>query len=172
MFAAAFEFVTRAYYGLSSLRLIPPGVIATADFLLISFYLSRWGARVLAAGRRARGNRAGLFGLFGRGVPRAVVAAGLAATLVLGLVGPVSAAATDDSSSSGQDASAPAAADSGPAPDPRDVAVDGFGDAQGYHLQVGRGSGDYAWQDIAVLHPADLDVPSWTGYQCVSGDGA
>ncbi len=50
--------------------------------------------------------------------------------------------------------------------------MDGFGDAQGYHLQVSRGSAGYAWQEIAVLHPADMDVPSWTGYQCVSGDGA
>ncbi len=98
-----------------------------------------------------------------------MLALGLAAALAVGVVEPVSAAPDDPTSS--QDA--PAAADTTqPAVDPQDVALDGFGDAQGYHLQVSRGSAGYAWQEIAVLHPADMDVPSWTGYQCVSGDGA
>jgi hypothetical protein len=53
-----------------------------------------------------------------------------------------------------------------------DVAVQGWGDERGYHLEVGRGSAGYVWQEVAVLQPLGLDEPSWTGYQCVSGDGA
>lgn len=49
-----------------------------------------------------------------------------------------------------------------------DVAIDGFGDAAGYHLQVAAGSG---WRQIAVLRPAGSDPSSWVGYQCLSGDG-
>lgn len=60
---------------------------------------------MFAAGFRARGNRAGLFGLLGRRAPRAVLAAGLAAALTVGVVEPVSAAAPDDPSA-GQDAAA------------------------------------------------------------------
>jgi hypothetical protein len=52
-----------------------------------------------------------------------------------------------------------------------DVAVGGWGDAAGYHLEVGRESSGFAWREVAVLHPAGLDVSSWTGYQCLSGDG-
>ena len=50
----------------------------------------------------------------------------------------------------------------------KDVALDGFGDAAGYHVQVAAGSG---WRQIAVLRPAGLDPSSWVGYQCLSGDG-
>ena len=56
---------------------------------------------------------------------------------------------------------------SAPAPVP-DVAVDGFGDAAGYHVQVAAGSG---WRELAVLRPAGMDPSSWVGYQCLSGDG-
>jgi hypothetical protein len=52
-----------------------------------------------------------------------------------------------------------------------DTAVSGWGDAAGYHLEVGRESSGFAWREVAVLHPAGLDVSSWTGYQCLSGDG-
>jgi RHS repeat-associated protein len=45
------------------------------------------------------------------------------------------------------------------------------GNEAGYHLELGRGSSDYAWREVAVLRPAGLDVQSWTGYQCLSGDG-
>ncbi|MEQ0559677.1 RHS repeat-associated core domain-containing protein [Amycolatopsis sp. NEAU-NG30] len=69
-------------------------------------------------------------------------------------------------------AAAPVPADFGPeAAKSADVAVDGFGDAQGYHVELGRENGGFAWHEIAVLHPAGFDDGSWTGYQCVSGDG-
>lgn len=52
-----------------------------------------------------------------------------------------------------------------------DVALDGWGDAQGYHLQLGRENAGFAWREVALIHPAGLDDSSWTGYQCLSGDG-
>jgi hypothetical protein len=36
---------------------------------------------------------------------------------------------------------------------------------------VGRESSGFAWREIAVLDPGGIDDSSWTGYQCVSGDG-
>ncbi|MGK3205090.1 RHS repeat-associated core domain-containing protein [Amycolatopsis sp. MEPSY49] len=66
---------------------------------------------------------------------------------------------------------APKPADFGPgAAKSADLAVDGYGDAQGYHLELGRESGGFAWQEVALLQPAGFDGP-WTGYQCLSGDG-
>jgi hypothetical protein len=52
-----------------------------------------------------------------------------------------------------------------------DVAIDGWGDSAGYHLEVGRESGSFAWREVAILHPAGFDEGSWDGYQCLSGDG-
>ncbi|WP_267881207.1 RHS repeat-associated core domain-containing protein [Streptomyces xylophagus] len=52
-----------------------------------------------------------------------------------------------------------------------DVIVNGYGDSTGYHLAVGTGAGGYAWREVAVVRPGDIDDSSWTGYQCVSGDG-
>ncbi|MGD0706224.1 MAG: RHS repeat-associated core domain-containing protein [Trebonia sp.] len=52
-----------------------------------------------------------------------------------------------------------------------DLAITGYGDASGYHLEVGRESSGFAWHEIAVLDPDGIDDSSWTGYQCVSGDG-
>ncbi|MGH1556492.1 hypothetical protein ACRAWF_46315 [Streptomyces sp. L7] len=52
-----------------------------------------------------------------------------------------------------------------------DVIVSGYGDSTGYHLAVGTGAGGYAWREVAVVRPGDIDDSSWTGYQCVSGDG-
>lgn len=52
-----------------------------------------------------------------------------------------------------------------------DIAVNGYGDSTGYHLEVGRETSNFAWREVAVLHPAGMDDSSWTGYQCVSGDG-
>jgi RHS repeat-associated protein len=52
-----------------------------------------------------------------------------------------------------------------------DVAITGWGDGAGYHLELGRESSGFAWQEVALLHPAGLDESSWTGYQCLSGDG-
>lgn len=52
-----------------------------------------------------------------------------------------------------------------------DVALDGHGDQDGYHLLVGREKSGFAWREVAVLRPAGRDESSWTGYQCLSGDG-
>jgi RHS repeat-associated protein len=52
-----------------------------------------------------------------------------------------------------------------------DVAIDGWGDAAGYHVELGRESSGFAWREVALVHPAGLDDSSWTGYQCLSGDG-
>jgi RHS repeat-associated protein len=52
-----------------------------------------------------------------------------------------------------------------------DVAINGYGDAAGYHLEVGRAAGGFAWREIAVLSPAGYDDSDWTGYQCLSGNG-
>jgi RHS repeat-associated protein len=69
-------------------------------------------------------------------------------------------------------AAAPKPADFGPdAAKSADVAVDGWGDAAGYHVEVGRESSGFAWREVALLHPAGVDDESWTGYQCLSGDG-
>ncbi|HET6710855.1 RHS repeat-associated core domain-containing protein [Amycolatopsis sp.] len=71
-----------------------------------------------------------------------------------------------------QPAAAPKPADFGPdAAKSADLAVDGYGDAQGYHVTLGREAAGFAWQEVALLHPAGFDDGSWTGYQCVSGDG-
>ena len=52
-----------------------------------------------------------------------------------------------------------------------DVAITGYGDGSGYHLEVGRESSGFSWREIAVLQPGGIDASSWTGYQCMSGDG-
>lgn len=67
--------------------------------------------------------------------------------------------------------SSAAATTATPAGDPSDLAVDGWGDGAGYHLDVARGSANLAWREVAVLRPAGLDESGWTGYQCLSGDG-
>ncbi len=52
-----------------------------------------------------------------------------------------------------------------------DLAIEGFGDSSGYHLQEATEKSGFAWSQVAVLKPAGLDDRSWTGYQCLSGDG-
>lgn len=52
-----------------------------------------------------------------------------------------------------------------------DAAVDGFGDDAGYHVEVARESDGFAWHTAAILKPQGVNVSSWTGYQCLSGDG-
>ncbi|HEU5269877.1 MAG TPA: hypothetical protein VFU36_08125, partial [Jatrophihabitans sp.] len=52
-----------------------------------------------------------------------------------------------------------------------DLALSGWGDQGGYHLDVGQGGRGFGWREVAVLKPAGLDTASWTGYQCLSGDG-
>ncbi|HET9172008.1 MAG TPA: DUF6531 domain-containing protein [Actinospica sp.] len=69
-------------------------------------------------------------------------------------------------------ATAPSAADFGArASSSADLAVDGFGDGTGYHIQVATERTGFAWRQKALLKPAGLDDSSWTGYQCTSGDG-
>jgi RHS repeat-associated protein len=56
-------------------------------------------------------------------------------------------------------------------PRSKDVAVDGVGDGEGYHVRVAQESSGFAWHDLAVIKPANLDEANWYGYQCVSSDG-
>lgn len=86
-----------------------------------------------------------------------------AVALVLGVVQPVAAKAAPAAA-----AATLVTAAQVPAAAVADVAVDGFGDATGYHLQVAHGS---SWREVAVLRPAGLDPSSWIGYQCLSGNG-
>ncbi|MFI9381138.1 RHS repeat-associated core domain-containing protein [Kutzneria sp. NPDC052558] len=51
------------------------------------------------------------------------------------------------------------------------MAINGWGDSTGYHVEVGRESSGFAWHEVALVEPAGMDAPSWTGYQCLSGDG-
>ncbi len=68
--------------------------------------------------------------------------------------------------------SASTAGDFGPgASESPDIAVNAFGDGQGYHIQVGTERSGFAWREVALLRPDGLDDSSWTGYQCTSGDG-
>ncbi|WP_168203858.1 RHS repeat-associated core domain-containing protein [Humibacter ginsenosidimutans] len=55
--------------------------------------------------------------------------------------------------------------------DGSDVAVDGQGASDGYHVRIARASSGFAWSDIAVLRPAALDPGAWYGYQCLTDDG-
>ncbi|NYE95609.1 RHS repeat-associated protein [Psychromicrobium silvestre] len=52
-----------------------------------------------------------------------------------------------------------------------DIAVGAFGDSAGYHVQIGRESDGFTWRSLAVIKPEGMDSSSWTGYQCLSGDG-
>ena len=52
-----------------------------------------------------------------------------------------------------------------------DVLLNGWGDSSGYHLAVATGATGYTWREVALVRPGDIDDSSWTGYQCVSGDG-
>lgn len=82
------------------------------------------------------------------------------------------------SSSLGQVRPAAAAPDTVPSSAPAlrsapsaDLVVNTFGDSAGLHVAVARGDDGYRWRDVAVLRPDNLDVASWTGYECTSGDG-
>jgi RHS repeat-associated protein len=108
------------------------------------------------------------------GVLSAVVAVLAVAGVLAGLLAPVPARAVTPqarvSLSRAPRSASPGAFGAGTATS-ADVAVNGYGDSAGYHLEVGLASSGFAWREVAVLHPADLDDSSWTGYQCVSGDG-
>lgn len=116
-----------------------------------------------------RAARAGLSSaVWRRGVLKAALCLVMVGTLVAGFVEPAAADPTDPAAAL---ASLPATTDTASDADPADVAVDGFGDAEGYHVQVSHGGDGFSWHELAVLRPADMDVESWTGYQCLSGDG-
>lgn len=116
-----------------------------------------------------RAARAGLSSaVWRRGVLKAALCLVMVGTLVAGFVEPAAADPTDPAAAL---ASLPATTDTASDADPADVAVDGFGDAEGYHVQVSHGGDGFSWHELAVLRPADMDVESWTGYQCSSGDG-
>lgn len=66
----------------------------------------------------------------------------------------------------------PTATDFGPgASSSTDIAVNAFGDGNGYHIQVGTEKSGFVWREEALLRPGGIDDSSWTGYQCTSGDG-
>lgn len=97
------------------------------------------------------------------GIPGTVL---LAMSLLAATPGPASAA-SGPTAAKAPGVQAPAES-AGPA---ADVLVNGWGDSAGYHLAVGTGAGGYAWRELAVVRPGGIDDASWTGYQCVSGDG-
>ena len=92
--------------------------------------------------------------------------------LVAGMMSVVVAEASPQAPKPPKSAAGPKPADFGPdAAKSADVAVTGWGDAAGYHVEVGREASGFAWREVALLHPSGVDDSSWTGYQCVSGDG-
>ncbi len=94
----------------------------------------------------------------------AVVAAGFTLSMFISMAKPllVAALTSSKSASTSADVVTPNS----------DFAADGWGDSSGYHISVGSGQdGNFTWSDLAVIKPANLDEQSWTGYQCVSGDG-
>src|ERR1700733_12469209 len=52
-----------------------------------------------------------------------------------------------------------------------DLALNGWGDGSGYHLDVLSGGSGNDWRQVALIRPDGIDDSSWTGYQCLSGDG-
>jgi hypothetical protein len=94
-------------------------------------------------------------------------------TLVALLAGTVSAVGAKPAQATPTaHAAAPKPADFGTgAEKSADVALDGWGDSTGYHLELGRENSGFAWNEVALLRPAGRDESSWTGYQCLSGDG-
>jgi RHS repeat-associated protein len=104
----------------------------------------------------------------GRTLLAGVVAIALAAGVTQGTAtaAPVTAPGAGPSSGAGP------TSDFGPdAVRSPDLALTGFGDSSGYHLQIATEKSGFAWNQVAVLKPAGLDEQSWTGYQCLSGDG-
>ncbi|MGI8416125.1 MAG: DUF6531 domain-containing protein, partial [Nakamurella sp.] len=99
---------------------------------------------------------------------RGAVAAGSALALLVGVVQPAAAAPGVAAASAA--VPAPGVTAAPPAVAAGDVAVDGWGDGAGYHVQVSAGAGG-GWRQLAVLRPAGMDADSWLGYQCLSGDG-
>ena len=68
-------------------------------------------------------------------------------------------------------------ASTGAAAQLRSRVIVGFGDRAGYHLSVGQllggvgGGKTLRWRDLAVLDPEAVQDRSWTGSQCMTGDG-
>jgi RHS repeat-associated protein len=57
------------------------------------------------------------------------------------------------------------------APGSFDIAVDGESASDGYHVRAARAASGFAWTDIAVIRPANMDEQTWFGYQCATDDG-
>ncbi|ABY24527.1 conserved hypothetical protein [Renibacterium salmoninarum ATCC 33209] len=53
----------------------------------------------------------------------------------------------------------------------QDITLGAYGDGSGYHLQIASEKDGFAWRSLAVIKPQGKDSSSWTGYQCLSGDG-
>jgi len=93
-------------------------------------------------------------------------------TVALAVLSPVRAAVAQGRTRATAVAAGASAGAFGPdAAKSADLAVTGWGDASGYHVDIGQERAGFAWREIALLSPAGYDASSWTGYQCVSGDG-
>ncbi|SIS10799.1 RHS repeat-associated core domain-containing protein [Microbacterium sp. RURRCA19A] len=101
-------------------------------------------------------------------LPLSVLVAG--SLIVSGLAAPVLSAPEAAIAGQSQIAAGDDAAGS-VSPSGAGVAVDGGGAADGYHVRVTSAASGFAWQDVAVLRPADVSPGSWYGYQCVTSDG-
>ncbi|NEM91391.1 RHS repeat-associated core domain-containing protein [Galbitalea soli] len=102
-----------------------------------------------------------------------ILTTGLSATLLVAGVfssGPARAA-TPATAAAVPTSTAKLADVKGAAAKSTDIAIDGIGESDGYHLRVARESSAYAWSDIAVIKPANLDESTWYGYQCLTDDG-
>ena len=99
---------------------------------------------------------------------RVGVAGFLAGALVVGMVQPAAAATRVAPTSPSRGANTVPA---GTAASSTDAVVNGWGDGAGYHVDVATAGSAYAWRTVAILRPGGIDDSSWTGYQCVSGDG-
>jgi hypothetical protein len=80
------------------------------------------------------------------------------AGLVVGITSAAQAAPTPTTTAPIAPARAPQPGDFGVnAASSADVAVTGYGDTTGYHLEIGRESSAFAWHEVAVLRPAGID---------------
>src|SRR6185312_9837568 len=84
----------------------------------------------------------------------------VAAVAVNGLAAPTARAQTAASAGAATAASNAAAFGPKAAASP-DIAVDAFGDGQGYHIQVSHERSGFSWHEIAVLRPAGMDEAGW-----------
>ena len=52
-----------------------------------------------------------------------------------------------------------------------DIAVNGTGDSDGFHIMAAKESDGFAFTEIARLGRKEMDVGPWTGYVCTTGSG-